>query len=396
MDLFVDVNRNFVSRELQIEVNKHGIITQVTSNCYNILGYTDDEMLDKDISKYFKYNFNHFVETKNFNVEFLKKDGIRLFFDVFVTPLIINNKIEGMGLSLIDISKYKELEKMDKMKLKMFEQTKDIVCRLELIPKPQFTYLSPSVEAILGYTLEEYMKNPMLPFEIVHPDDREIQFSKIRGDADFSKLFQVRMKHKNGHYVWLEDYIIPQYNEDNQLVACESISRNIQERKELMLRLEKLGYNDNLTGLFNKNYFLKEMNLLNTTINIPVGIVVCDLDNLKYVNDSLGHSSGDILIKNTAEVLKSVFNNEHVISRTGGDEFVIIVKNKSLHEVKRLYAELERVIKMFNEKNKNIPIKISTGLEYSETSISKMQSTLDIADGNMYKQKKHKKPSTII
>ena len=281
------------------------------------------------------------------------------------------------------------------MILKMFEHTKDIVCRFELIPEPKFTYLSPSVEDILGYAVEEYIKNPMLPFEITHPNDQEIQFSKIKGDADFSKFFQVRMKHKDGYYVWLEDYIIPTYNENNQLIAVESITRNIQQRKELEQRLEKLGYHDNLTGLFNKNYFLKEMDLLNNTINIPVGILVCDLDNLKCINDSSGHSRGDNLIENAGKILRSVFNSEHVVSRTGGDEFVVIMKNKPYIEVERLYDELQIAIRQFNVSNRNIPIKISIGLAYSETSLNTMEHTLDIADSNMYRDKKQKSKFNI-
>lgn len=391
MDSLAKVNKIFVSRELQVEVNKDGIITQVTTNCYDILGYTDDEMLNTNISEYLKYDFDKLVATNNFNTEISRKNGIKLLFDIHVTPLIINNITKSIYLSIIDISKFKELETREKMFFKMLENSKDIVCRLEIIPELKFTYLSPVVEDILGYAVEEYMKNPMLVFEIAHPDDSDIQLSKINSKTDFSKLFELRYRHKDGYYLWLQDYIIPTYNENNQLVAVESITRNINEKKELLQRFERLGYNDSLTGLYNKNYFLKEMNLLNNTINLPIGILVCDLDNLKYINDSLGHSRGDALIKNTGEILKSVFTSEHVISRTGGDEFVIIVKDKSSLEVERLYTELQGAIKTFNEKNDTIPIKISIGLAYSETSISKMESTLDIADSDMYKKKNKRK-----
>ncbi|MCT8976594.1 sensor domain-containing diguanylate cyclase [Clostridium sp. CX1] len=395
MDSLADINKRFDSRELQIEITKDGIITDVSCNCYHILGYNDYEILNTSISNYFNYNFDKLLSINNFNAEFLRKDGIKVYFDIQATPIVIGNKTKCIYLSIFDISKYKELENLNKMKLKMFEQTKDIVCRLELIPKPKFTYLSTSVEKILGYTLEEHMKNPMLPFDMTHSDDKEIQYSKINKDTDFSKVFQVRMKHKDGYYIWVEDYVIPQFDENNQLVAVESITRNIQDRKELEQRLEKLGYTDTLTGLFNKNYFLREMNLLNTEINVPVGILVCDLDRLKYTNDSLGHSSGDALIKSTGQVLKLVFNSEHVISRTGGDEFVIIIKNKSSHEFQKLYIELQKAIDIFNKESKNIPIQISVGLAYSETSISKMQSTLDIADSDMYKKKNYKKRTTV-
>lgn len=384
-------NNKITSRELQIAITNHGIITDITTNCYDILGYTNDELINTNISKLFKINLDNLISNKDFNVEFTRKDGLIQYFSVQATPLATDDKVEVFHLSIIDISKYKESEKRGKLILKMLEHAKDIICRWELLPEPRFTYLNSSVEDFLGYPLEDYIKNPMLPFEIVHPDDQEIQFSKINADTDFSKFFQVRIKHKDGYYIWIEDYIIPYFNEDNQLAAIESITRNIQVKKELEQRLERLGYHDTLTELYNKNYFLKEIDLLNNAINIPVGIFVCDLDRLKYTNDSFGHSSGDILIKNTAKVLKSVFTSEHVISRTGGDEFVIIVKNKSYSEVKKLYTDLHIAIKIFNENNKNFPIKISIGIAYSENSFFKMQSILDTADSNMYNNKKHKK-----
>lgn len=385
------INEKPLSRELLININNIGEITEITPNCFDILGYTNLEMQNTNISKYLNYTFDDLILMKNLNVEISRKDRIKLFLDIQITPLIINNTNESIHLSIIDISKYKEIENREKIFFKMLQNSKDIVCRLELIPKLKFTYLSPSVEDILGYTVEEHMRNPMLPFEITHPDDREIQFSKIKGDTDFSKFFHVRIKHKDGYYIWIEDYVIPTFNEKGELIVLESITRNIQERKELEQKLEKIGYYDNLTSLFNKNYLIKEMDLLNTKIDMPVGILVCDSDNLKSINDSLGHTSGDELLKATGNILKSVFSNEHVVSRTGGDEFVIVVKDKPFIEVEGLYKNLKTAMKQYNKNNIDMPIKISIGLAYSETSINAMESTLNVADSNMYKNKRQKK-----
>lgn len=384
-------NKKTISRELLIQINNLGIITEITPNCFDILGYTNSEMQNTNISKYLNYTFDDLIPIKNLNVEILRKNGVKLFFDIHITPLIIDNKIEGIYLSIIDISKYKEVENREKKFFKMLGNSKDIVCRLELVPELKFTYMSPSVEDILGYPVEDYIKNPMLPFQIIHPEDHETQFSKINPKADFSKMFQLRYKHKDGYYLWLEDYVIPTYNKNGDLVAVESITRNIQERKELELRLEKLGYYDNLTGLLNKNYLLKEMDLLNTKIDMPVGILVCDSDNLKSINDTLGHISGDKLIKSTGKILRSVFINEHIVSRTGGDEFVIILKDKAFVEVERLYQKLLIAIEQYNESNSDMPIKLSIGLAYSETSINSMEHTFNIADSNMYKNKRQKR-----
>lgn len=391
MNSFTSTKDKFISRELLIELNKAGIITNVSSNCFHILGYTDKEMLNTNISNYIKYSFDDIASTRNFNTEIITKDGLKLYFDVHATPIVNDNNVESLYLSIINITKYKELEAREKMFYKMCENSKDLICRYELVPEPRFTYLNNSIESLLGYTVEECCKNPMLPFEITHPDDIHKQLAKINSKTDFSQLFEIRFKHKDGHYIWLQDYIIPTFDDNGQLIAVESITRDVTHIKEFEYRLERLGYTDNLTDLYNQNYFLKEINLLNSTVNVPVGIIVCDLDRLKYVNDSWGHLIGDALIKNTAKVLKSVFDNEQVVARVGGDEFVIIIKDKSYTEVEDLYNKLQNSITLFNERDINIPIDISIGFAYSETSVSKMQIVLDDADNHMYKNKRYKR-----
>lgn len=384
------------TRELQIKINTLGIIIGITDNCYNILGYTAQEMINTNINKYLSYNFEDFISNLNFNVEVQNRNGINHYFDVCATPIIDNNSINSIALSFIDISKYKEIEAREEMFFKMLQKSKDIVCKYQIIPQIKFIYLSPSVENILGYKLEEYENDPMLTFKIVHPDDYQIQISKLNAKTDFSKLFEARFRHKNGHYVWLQDYVIPNYDANGQLVSIESITRNVQERKETLERLKMLGYTDNLTELFNQNYYLNEFNILNNSIDLPVGILVCDLDNLKHTNDNLGHSVGNIIIKHTAKLLKSVFTSDSLISRTGGDEFVIIIKNKSQQEVKILVDNLQSAIKIYNSKNQHTPIYLSVGFAYSEKSISAMQSTFDIADSEMYKMKKLNKQRILI
>lgn len=397
MSLNNNVHKNLSSKELQIEINSFEIITAISPNCYTILGYYDSELLNTTINKYFDYSFTDFVNIKELQTEIQRKDQTTFYSEICVTDILfIDNKATSITLSIIDISKYKMLKERENMIFNLLENVKDIVCRFQLIPEPKFIYLNHSVTDMLGYSFDDYKSNPMLPFEITHPDDYEKQLSKIKSDTDFSKLIQVRMKHKDGHYVWLEDYIIPIYDKDGELIGVDTISRNIQERKELEQRLERLGYHDDLTGLFNKNYFLKEMNLLDTTINIPIGILVCDLDNLKHINDVVGHLNGDSLLKNTGKILKSIFHSENLVSRTGGDEFVIFVKNTSHNEVKTLYNELQNAISQYNENTKGIPIEISIGLAYSETCLNSMEYTLNIADKEMYTKKKIKKENNVI
>jgi len=125
-----------------------------------------------------------------------------------------------------------------------------------------------------------------------------------------------------------------------------------------------------------------------------IGVIFCDLDNLKITNDTLGHEFGDKLIIYTSNILLDTFKENSIIARTGGDEFVVIIKDTSLDEVKNLYSILCNSIKQQNKYNKELPVKVSIGYSFSETSISIIRQVINIADKNMYKDKQRKKNIT--
>lgn len=114
-----------------------------------------------------------------------------------------------------------------------------------------------------------------------------------------------------------------------------------------------------------------------------------DIDNLKDVNDSYGHSKGDKLIVYVANILREVFIENSFISRVGGDEFVILLKNISEEYIKERLELLERKVL---EKNKNVDIKIkvSKGYYFSKEFCGDILNIIDKADFNMYIDKKNK------
>ena len=150
-----------------------------------------------------------------------------------------NSKIVGGHLSLINISKYVHIEEQYNQFIKTFEKTKDMVFSFQILPEFKFIYVSPSVKDIFGYDAELYYTNPHFAFELVHPDDTEIQAGKVDKHSDFSKPFCVRFKHKNGHYVWIEDYLIPTFDDNGDLSSVSGISRDITERKKLEEKLQE-------------------------------------------------------------------------------------------------------------------------------------------------------------
>ena len=325
---------NFL-REVSIEIDNNEVVTFISQNCKNLLGYTQHELVSKNIGDILSIIPSKNKSITNIKASIITRIGTVIPVDLAGSPLIDdNNDISGYRISLFDISAYLKFDSHEKTINNMFERSRDIIYRTELIPAFKFTYLSPSIKEILGYSAEEHLINPMIPYEIVHPDDRHILLRKITDNIDFSKPLSIRFQHRNGHYVWLDDYCIPIYDDNGVLVAIEGFSRDVTDKKQLEEKLERLSYYDGLTGAYNRYYLEKEVNVLDAEKDTPTGIIFCDLDNLKITNDTLGHDFGDKLIVNAFKILKGIVPETSIIARTGGDEFA--VSEGVIHSIMRI------------------------------------------------------------
>ncbi|MGB2954619.1 MAG: diguanylate cyclase [Anaerolineales bacterium] len=170
---------------------------------------------------------------------------------------------------------------------------------------------------------------------------------------------------------------------------------DITDRKQTEKKLRFLSFHDALTGLYNRGYFEEEMERLKSSRQFPVSIITCDLDDLKQINDSLGHDTGDQAIKAAANILRSnVFRKEDVVARIGGDEFVILLPNVDLNDNPAVRKRLEKSIIDFNESTENDglyrPISISYGYSVIQSGESLMEGYKQ-ADADMYTAKIKKK-----
>ncbi|KZL92487.1 sensor domain-containing diguanylate cyclase [Clostridium magnum] len=382
-----------IKKEITFELDSSNLIIDISHNVINILGFLSDEMIGRNIFDFIE------VKESYFNLNFL--DNIDMFFIHKNRGLVYmelqikvieddRGKILRKYGSMIDISKYKEIERRKEHFKVVLESAKDIIYRFEIIPEPKFVYISSAVEEVFGYEVEEYYKNYMHVFNTSHPDDISILYKKMNNELDYSKPIESRWIHKSGNCVWIEDYVTPVYDNSGKLIAFEGVCRDISYRKALEENLSYLTYHDSLTGLKNRAFYDKQIEELNTLSNLPVGVIVCDLDNLKVINDTMGHNKGDSIIKSVSDLLLGIENNHIFISRIGGDEFVILVKNTSEFEIEELGRNINLLIKKHNSKNRECPIQLSIGYAFADRSVGKMEEIFKIADKNMYANKLHK------
>ncbi|MEN6348763.1 MAG: diguanylate cyclase [Syntrophomonas sp.] len=171
------------------------------------------------------------------------------------------------------------------------------------------------------------------------------------------------------------------------LQISESLKAEIAERKKIEEQLRFLSMHDFTTGLYNRAYFSEEMHRLEIGRNYPVSLIVCDLDGLKIINDSLGHDVGDQLLIRAANILRSGVREADVVSRVGGDEFAIILPLSSPQDVEQVANRIKLLIENYNQANLELPINISLGYATTSGKDKSLQELFKEADNNMYKAK---------
>jgi len=206
---------------------------------------------------------------------------------------------------------------------------------------------------------------------------------------------EIKQKKSSGEIIdgLLRLSLPPGYEETWERVYISII--DITDRKQTEEKLRFLSFHDALTGLYNRGYFEEEMERLKSSRQFPVSIIVCDLDDLKQINDSLGHDVGDQAIKAAANILRSnVFRKEDIVARTGGDEFVILLPNVDINENPAIRERLDKSIIDFNGSTKNDglyrPIFFSYGFAVIQSDESLMEGYKQ-ADAAMYTAKTEKK-----
>ena len=170
-----------------------------------------------------------------------------------------------------------------------------------------------------------------------------------------------------------------------------SLCRDIRERKEMENKLEYLSYHDQLTGLYNRRFFEKELKRLDVGKNLPLTIVMADVNGLKIVNDSFGHAAGDELLEKVSEVIKKGCRSNDIIARLGGDEFVILLPKTDIYETEQIVKNINALA--LKETVSAVNISISFGYGTKKKEGEKIEEILKKAEDYMYKKKLFESPS---
>lgn len=281
----------------------------------------------------------------------------------------------------------KELKDSEERFRLLAENANDLVYRYRLSSPPGYEYVSPSVIHFNGYTPEDHYADPDLIYKSVHPDD-QYMFSLL-GKKLISpkKIFWLRFVRKDGSIIWTEQRYEYIYDEAGEIVAIQGIIRDITERQNMAKQIEYVSIHDSLTDLYNRSFFEAKLSQYEEYALIPVGIILCDVDGLKLINDSMGHDAGDRLLMLTADFLKDCSRSEDIVARIGGDEFALLLAESDEIRTSEIAASISKAIEKYNLANPESLLSLSVGFAIKNDTLKSLREVLKEADYNMYQKK---------
>ena len=259
-----------------------------------------------------------------------------------------------------DVSERKENERL----LRAADRYRTLVEQLPLasyveqLDEESATYISPQIAELVGYTAEEWVADPSFFGRVLHPDDRDRVLAGFTAMHESGASFECeyRLVARDGRIVWIHDAAVVVTDQDGRPLYAQGYMIDISERKrneeelrrsqerlrEQMEKVEHQALHDDLTGLPNRTLFQDraEQALFKADRSgSGFAVMIIDLDRFKEVNDTLGHHSGDLLLREVAERLRQALRTSDTVARLGGDEFGVIAAGLSDPTTARALAD---------------------------------------------------------
>lgn len=195
-----------------------------------------------------------------------------------------------------------------------------------------------------------------------------------------------------GQEIPVEGTISPILSEAGNTVGTVVIFRDNTEKKKKQDEILFLSYHDQLTSLYNRRFFEEELKRLDTERNLPMTLVMFDVNGLKLINDAFGHQTADRVLQTVAWALRRECRSDDIIARIGGDEFVLLLPKTEWEMAEIISNRIQQSIK--NQKVQSLQLSVSYGWETKRDSSIDMTEIFKNAENNMYVHKLVESAST--
>ncbi|ADO77435.1 sensor domain-containing diguanylate cyclase [Halanaerobium praevalens] len=181
------------------------------------------------------------------------------------------------------------------------------------------------------------------------------------------------------------------YREQKIKYIVTKKTRDLKEKNKILNQKKEIikyqAFHDQLTELYNRRFFEEKLKNMDNKEQLPVSVIIADVNGLKIMNDTYGHHFGDELLQKIAKILKSVIREEDVLARWGGDEFALLLPNTNLKEAKEIVKRIKTITK--RKKCKDLSISVAIGLAVKNKAEQNIYEIIKKADNKMYQDKKN-------
>jgi len=254
----------------------------------------------------------------------------------------------------------------------------------------KITIVNHALEEISGWQQEEVwgrdfdeifeLKNERTLESLISPVKTVLETGDTIGLSNHTVLTR-----KDGKKVPIADSAAPLKDEKGNTMGVVMVIRDVEEERKKHEKILYLGYHDSLTGLYNRRFFDEEAARLDKEKNLPLSIIIGDVNGLKLTNDAFGHNMGDKLLKKMAETIKKACRSDDIIARWGGDEFIILLPHTTAQKADEICQRIKKLAEMV--KMDVIDFSISVGYETKQYPEQDIQNIIKKAEDYMYRKK---------
>jgi diguanylate cyclase (GGDEF)-like protein/PAS domain S-box-containing protein len=384
--LFEGVTRSILDSALDciVVMGTDGLVVDWNPAAEQTFGYSRDEAVGRELSELIvppehrdahRFGLARYLATgaervlgRRLELEAVRADGSRLPVELAITRLDRHPTL-FVGY-LRDISQRRKsaqaVEDAERRYRTLVERLPVVTYSAELGPSGRWTYVSPQIEDMTGYTAEEWMADPELWFRRLHPSDRE---EVVRAEAiverDGGRLeIEYRLLARSGDIVWVRDEATSTPGRDGVSGFVEGVLVDITEQRRAAESLRYHADHDVLTGLVNRRRFEEELERCGGEPRGSGGaVVIVDVDHFKFVNDSLGHEAGDAVLRGVASSLRERVGASGLPARLGGDEFAVLLPAAGEQEARDLALSLLQAVR---SRETRVPVTASAGISVFE------------------------------
>jgi diguanylate cyclase (GGDEF)-like protein/PAS domain S-box-containing protein len=407
----VQQEKELLSQRLQAMFNQHSVVMLIIEPisgriidanpaAIEFYGYSREELLNlriQDINMLPADDIRGFralakSDKQRFSVfpHRIKNGAIKMV-DVYSCPISdgVNTLIYSIIFDVTDRETYREeLFKEKELLLTTLRSIGDGVVTTD--GSGRITSLNIAAQQITGWKDEEVKGRQFADvFKLLNEETWEQIDSPIKKVLDTGNIVELAdnivLVNRHGEHIPIADSAAPIKKENGEIIGVVMVFRDVRKEREHNRQIQYISYHDVLTGLYNRRYIEESMYDLDKADNLPLSIIMGDVNSLKLTNDVFGHKAGDEMLKNVAEMLKKHCKEDALIARWGGDEFVIFIPKTSFKEAERILRIIQNVKIPVNKSG--LYISLSLGCASKVDASQSIEAVMREAEELMYQQK---------